>query len=72
MSEWISVDDELPIDQDYKSTYLSCQVIVTDGINVYQNTYEIGGNHIGKPWGKFTEDEFDEITHWMPLPEPPK
>ena len=72
MSEWISVEDRLPIEQDYQSTYLDCQVIATDGTNVYQNTYEIGGNHIGRPWSGFTEDEGNYITHWMPLPEPPK
>ncbi|MGL5396550.1 MAG: DUF551 domain-containing protein [Shewanella sp.] len=75
MSEWISVYDRLPIEQDYQSSYLTTNVIVTDGVSVSVATYAIGGNHIGKPWGDFVSDENPHIgyySHWMPLPEPPK
>tara|TARA_R110002051_G_scaffold5421_1_gene28054 strand:+ start:234 stop:515 length:282 start_codon:yes stop_codon:yes gene_type:complete len=72
MSNWISVEDELPISQDYQSALLGCEVLVSDGVSVYSNTYAIGGNHIGRPWGAFSDDMNNKITHWMPLPEPPK
>lgn len=73
--DWISVKDEAPIQQDFQSVYLDRMVIVTDGVNVDIGSFAIGGNKIGKPWAKFSDYgqiESDDITHWMPLPEPPK
>lgn len=55
MSEWISVEDELPEINDY---YL----VAGEDIDS-----EICRFLIGLGW----QDDFD-ITHWMPLPEPPK
>lgn len=74
MSEWISVEDRQPLQQDYRSAFLTIDVIVTDGLRVGVSTYAIGGNHVGRPWGDFTSGavELGYITHWMPLPEPPR
>ena len=55
MSEWISVDDELP---EFTGTYLVTGGIVEMEFSVY--CIDFG-------W----EDEEYEITHWMPLPELP-
>ena len=63
MSEWISVEDRLPDES------VSCLVFGPDG------------NYVGwvcdpvqKWWAR--EGDLDdycvEVTHWMPLPEPPK
>lgn len=68
MSEWISVKDRLP-PKDVTKKYL----VVVVGDKVYE----------GKPFvttrffcnGKFEPFQYLHeryITHWMPLPEPPK
>lgn len=57
--QWISVDDRLPeLDQDVLS--------VDKSGRVYNSTWR--GNHfkcVGLVW------EHDNVTHWMPFPEPP-
>lgn len=78
MSEWISVEDRLPEDDFPKDTdRLMIKVLVcsTSGkygvrtlsrqrwiMNFKQNTYS--------PW-QWSKDARN-ITHWMPLPEPPE
>lgn len=59
--EWISVKDRLPKE--------NCIVVFSHSIRGY---FAGVFRH-----GKFTEtlddcEFFDEITHWMPLPKPPK
>lgn len=55
-SEWISVEDRLPKQWQY--------VLVFDG-------FEIGTDFIASS-GMWYEHDHKDITHWMPLPEPPK
>ncbi len=58
MSEWISVKDRFPDDsRDY---------IVYNPKSVYMKIYT--ATWFGKKWNN--SNGF--ITHWMPLPEPPK
>lgn len=70
MNEWISVKDRLPIDRFNVLVYIpsyseqfhdSCITIATldkgNNFNFYDENY-LGYN--------------DNITHWMPLPEPPQ
>lgn len=79
MSEWISVKDELPKLEEVvwlwngRFPYIGCRSLV--GIEegwIWAVTY--GSVFLDK--GKITADcESDDdynITHWMPLPEPPK
>lgn len=60
-SEWISVEDRLP---EKEQIVLCCLGLV---MNVY--TYK-GDNTWEDSYGYWQKDE--PITHWMPLPEPPK
>ena len=63
--EWISVNDELPKEEDY---YLisSNYGIVVRSFNVYHNC-----------WDDEQADDYwsdaigGKVTHWMPLPPPP-
>jgi len=74
MSEWISVKDRLPENND--------DVLVTDGedcavlfFHKNDNKWKYGYglleayNYDG---GACIEAETQGMTHWMPLPEPPK
>lgn len=66
--EWISVEDRLPIKKtDVFAHYKTVEVIVFDGETVFSCEFR-AGNTI-EFWS-----EFDDInvTHWMPLPDPPK
>jgi len=55
---WISVEDELPI---WNDVYLTC----TDGNVIEIAYYELFGGH-------WVNDSKGIVTHWMPLPQPPK
>ena len=60
--EWISVDDRLPeIGRDY---------LVTDGIVCMVAAFRTQAGI----WDFWTIKWWDtsDVTHWMPLPEPPK
>ncbi len=76
MTEWISVEDRLPEEDDVffvlihdDSDFVAIPEVswwALDGI--FTDT--------GKPCGAYWEIEdeykFYKVTHWMPLPEPPK
>lgn len=67
--QWISVEDRLPPSQ--------VMVLIT-GLNHVGGSFGvIKGAHDKKGWfrddiGQYDCDRGDMITHWMPLPEPPK
>lgn len=64
---WIRVEDELPPkESEYEA--LSNNVLATDGKEIYESVY----NHDFEEW--FTHDlwAINNITHWMPMPAPPK
>ncbi len=87
MSEWISVKDRLPEpDQGVLVFTITIETYGKhkEKKKIYRNIYY--GYHDGEEWltsychgceyiykinEKFPE-EFIEVTHWMPLPEPPK
>ena len=66
MSEWISVDDELPV--------IGVEVLIYATYNVdtdrYISVYEIGKlNDDG--WIECTNEESIVPNYWQPLPKPP-
>lgn len=72
MSEWISVNDRLPMEPDPTVTFESRAFIVTDGEQV--GVCDFGRGTCIKPWacwGDYGDIKPALITHWMPLPAPP-
>lgn len=67
---WISVDERLPeVDARYDEYEYSAELIVYDGSQKRVAYY----CHTTKEWRDSRyEDDIIEVTHWMPLPEPPK
>jgi uncharacterized low-complexity protein len=66
--EWISVKDRLPPDQGKK-------VLVANG-HGYISVFALWKKEYGNKWTWIDEQghfkHTNDITHWMPLPEPPK
>ena len=67
MDKWISTKDELPEFHKEILFYVDEQLAVMKGM-LYRNSHKF------RAYGKYTEAEFckADVTHWMPLPEPPK
>ena len=66
--EWISVKDRLP--PDGKKPYLTCRKTVK-GRTVIESRYL--HTSYESPCVAYWEGKKNgEVTHWMPLPEPPK
>ena len=68
VQEWISVDDRLPEDS---NDGFADAVLVTDGF-VQHMAYFVGGEWRFAESGEIKEPMWYRITHWMPLPQPPK
>ena len=67
-SKWISVEERLPEMYEDGSADI---VLVTDGQFIHMAAYS------NEKWyfaecGEMKEPMFYKVTHWMPLPEPPK
>lgn len=65
MSEWVRVEDRLPLDM--KDVLLYC--------DRYKEIYFGYYSHISEPprWIELTDCLFQtDITHWQPLPPPPE
>lgn len=63
MSEWISVKDRLPKPYERVLTYRKDYAIDTE---TYKGKF---GKNIMWSWDV---EAMTPVTHWMPLPEPPK
>ena len=68
VQEWISVKDRLP---EYSNDGFADAVLVTDGF-VQHMAYFVGGEWRFAESGEIKEPMWYRITHWMPLPNPPK
>ena len=67
VQEWISVKDKLPKSKgQYIVAYHPCY-----WNDVQENTICVGmDSFMGKT--RWAKNKFQRVTHWMPLPEPPK
>lgn len=66
MSKWISVEERLPENAE-SGNWTAANVFCKDGhIRIYD--YNIKS----KKWKHGLNDIMVKVTHWMPLPEPPK
>ena len=62
--KWISVEERLP-----EKTITACLVYADGRTQVADWTHD----KWGEDWWFYVDGEYDpEITHWMPMPEPPK
>ena len=68
VQEWISVKDRLP---EYSNDGFADAVLVTDGF-LQHMAYFVGGEWRFAESGEIKEPMWYRITHWMPLPQPPK
>ena len=66
--EWIPVNDRLP---EENHDGFADAVLVTDGF-VQHMAYFVGGEWRFAESGEIKEPMWYRITHWMPLPQPPK
>lgn len=72
MNEWISVKDRLPEDED------EIVLVIASGKPKHNITlnraYELANYSPEEGWilTEYPEWECATVTHWMPLPEPPK
>lgn len=79
MSEWISVEDRLPKENGDYIIYLNDGNPVFDKDIFYKDLVVINIINTAKydcgKWFYYDDDEWDItdiVTHWMPLPEPPR
>lgn len=63
--KWISIKDKLP-PRNGNYNY-SKRVLVTNGVECHIDEYNFTKN----AW-EFVDEFYLDITHWQPLPEPPK
>lgn len=70
MSEWISVDEELPQLSSPASGMIYVLVWCDNKKEAYKGV-RLGSEH-DFFWGCYPGSAIDaDVTHWMPLPEPP-
>lgn len=62
MSAWISVEDRLP--EDLRDVLVYAEHL-TGGVRTVERAY-------CNQYGDWQEVNGKTVTHWMPLPEPPK
>lgn len=73
-SNWISVEDKFPKVNGTYIVYAPDGNSVTEGI-WYDNVVVVAEYAFGSWWWRENSDDFDitdHVTHWMPLPEPPR
>ena len=64
MSEWTSVEEAYPDNETGYKVLVVANDIVSQWVEIV--------NYNGKTWMKGGSEYPPIVTHWMPLPEPPK
>ncbi len=73
MNNWISVDDRLPKTHERVMCLLNGRHIILElqkESPTYEETFE-AFLYWHEPFEEYMQIEWCEVTHWMPLPEPP-
>lgn len=80
--EWISVTDRLPEEKESVNVYVFSEIsgtsFVTSANYYWSDPVDIDGlpDRNGKPYpiwmADFSMYDLEGVTHWMPLPDPPK
>lgn len=70
--QWISVKDRLPEDSDEFVLVIATGIINRNRSLI--NAFELACYYTGEGWilENYPECKNIKVTHWMPLPEPPK
>ena len=66
--EWISVKDRLPNLSDFENELLCCFKGWDD--MYFMRILEYDANY--EEWSDWQGEVYKNVTHWMPLPKPPK
>lgn len=69
--EWISVEDRLPNKNNYVLAFVDSFVWVGKQIKILSPRGFANGKWIVADWDTGNYIHYN-VTHWMPLPEPPK
>lgn len=75
MSDWISVNDRLPemnqVVMVYVPEFDGFEIQLSEWVEYYEAPVSFSTETIktGEGWA---DHDFDEVSHWQPLPEPPK
>lgn len=77
MSEWISVDDRMPDDGTYlahtaNGTHIKILDYAKDLHKIHKFDFKKGDSGFYGCDSEYGYYKLDDVTHWMPLPEPPK
>lgn len=74
--EWISVEDSIPemkhVDGEYEHWISTRVIVLRDNGYITIAEREDDGERLGVMWVDESGYSFKNVTHWMPLPEPPK
>jgi hypothetical protein len=68
--QWISVDDYLPEENVKVLTFNKANIGIGSSIEV-DYLIDFGPGDPQYIWSSVLLDEYTDVTHWMPLPEPP-
>ena len=75
VQEWISVNDRLP-EEDNNYIVTVCDEGCSDGEGIWYSTVVVVAEYYKGSWtwydGGSEYSLEDIVTHWMPLPQPPK
>lgn len=70
--EWISVNDKFPEQKERRNGYKSSEEVIV-AVNYFGRKYTTVDYIKNGKWDKHPMPSFHgSITHWMPLPDPPK
>ena len=76
--KWISVKDQLPTEYDKEYIFYDGETVITGELTKIYPCWDMNGNVSYKENGICLNEvtgsylNINNVTHWMPLPEPPE